>query len=119
MDTSKASETKSERRVFHERSPGVELGVLRTHDNGGLTFLIRMKRGARAQRHGHPGGEETYMLSGRVRIDRRVDAQGQPVPDTTLQTGDYLFAPPGEVHEGYAEEDTTFLVVTPGGLSKP
>jgi quercetin dioxygenase-like cupin family protein len=105
--------------VFHERSPGVELGILRKHANGGLTFIIRMRGGARAERHGHPGGEETYVFSGRVRIDRRVDAEGQALPDATLAMGDYLFAPPGEVHEGYAEEDTTFLVVTPGGISRP
>jgi quercetin dioxygenase-like cupin family protein len=103
-------------RAFLERSPGVEICVLRMHPDGGLTFLVRMKRGARAERHGHPGGEETYVLSGKVRIDRRIDSGERPQPDVLLVAGDYLFAPPGEIHEGFAEEDTSFLVIAPGGL---
>lgn len=105
------------RPTFKERSPGVELGILRRHDDGGLTFLLRMKKGARAERHGHPGGEESYLLSGRLRIDRRVAADGSVRPDVVLTPGDYLFALPGEVHEGEAEEDCVFLVVAPGGLT--
>jgi quercetin dioxygenase-like cupin family protein len=103
-------------RVFLQRSPGVQICVLRAHPDGGLTFLVRMEKGGRAERHGHPGGEETYVLSGRLRIDRRVGADEQPCPDVVLAAGDHVFAPPGEVHEGYAEEDTTFLVVAPGGI---
>jgi len=117
MNTSQSLSAAAIRPTFKERSPGVELGILRVHPSGGLTFLIRMKKGARAERHGHPGGEETYVLSGRVRIVRRVDADGHAQPDAVLDAGDYLFAPPGEVHEGIADEDTTFLVVTPGGLT--
>ena len=89
---------------------------MRIHPDGGLTFLVRMEKGARAERHGHPGGEETYVLSGALRIDRRVGADEQTRPDVVLARGDHVFAPPGEVHEGYAEEDTTFLVVAPGGV---
>lgn len=108
-----------ERAPFKQRSAGVELSILRVHAQGGLTFLVRMARGSRAQRHGHPGGEETYMLSGRVRFEHRLDVEGQPQPDVELAPGDYVFAPPGEVHDGYAEEDALFLVVTPGGLEAP
>lgn len=104
------------RRVFLQRSPGVEICVLRAHPDSGLTFLIRMHEGARAERHGHPGGEETYVLSGKLRIDRRVDAAERSLPDVTVASGEYFFAPAGEVHEGYAEADTTFFVVAPGGL---
>jgi quercetin dioxygenase-like cupin family protein len=111
-----ASSTASSR-VFVRRSPGVEICVLRAHADGGLTFLVRMEKGGRAERHGHPGGEESYVLSGKFRIDRRVGADGQPRPDLVLSAGDHAFAPPGEVHEGYAEEDTTFLVVAPGGIA--
>src|SRR5689334_5495178 len=95
---------------FQARSPGVEISVLRAHPDGGITFLVRMQKGARAERHGHPGGEEAFMLSGSLRIDRRVDADGAPQPDVELATGDHLFAPPGEVHEGVALEDTVFYV---------
>ena len=110
--------TTTSRPPFVPRSPGVELCLLRAHPDGGLTFLIRMRAGARAERHGHPGGEETYVLSGKLRIDRRVDAAKQPLPDATLAAGDYFFAPPGEEHEGYVDEDTTFLVVAPGGIAR-
>ncbi|MDF2691738.1 MAG: hypothetical protein K0S65_121 [Labilithrix sp.] len=92
--------------------------MLRLHHDGGLTFLIRMPKGARAERHGHPGGEETYILSGTLRIDRRVDATERPQPDLRLAAGDYVFVPAGEVHEGFAEEDTVFLVIAPGGIAR-
>jgi len=104
-------------RAFTSRSPGVELCVLRMHPEGGSTFLVRIQKGARAERHGHPGGEETYVVSGRIRIDRRVDANKQPQPDLLLSEGDHFFAPAGEVHEGVAEDDCTLFVVAPGGLS--
>src|SRR3954466_14046265 len=67
-------------RVFVSRSPGVEVCLLRVHADRGLTFLIRMAQGARSERHGHPGGEETYMLSGRVRIEQRLAADQRPLP---------------------------------------
>ena len=101
---------------FQPRSPGVEVCLLRAHSDGGLTFLVRMAAGARAERHDHPGGEETYVLSGALRIDRRVDAQQQPQPDVTLAAGQYAFVPAGEIHEGFAAEETTFLVVAAGGI---
>jgi quercetin dioxygenase-like cupin family protein len=120
MNTTNLADTTSSStgpsRVFLERSPGVGLCVLRVHPDGGMTFLVRMEKGARAERHGHPGGEEAYILSGKLRIDRRVDVDEQPRPDVLLGMGDHLFAKPGEVHEGYAEEDTTFLVIAPGGI---
>jgi quercetin dioxygenase-like cupin family protein len=112
------SSSSASSRVFVRRSPGVEICVLRIHPDGGLTFLVRMAKGGRAERHGHPGGEETYVLSGKLRIDRRIGADEQPRPDVVLDAGDHVFAPPGEAHEGYAEEDTTFLVVAPGGIAR-
>lgn len=119
MNTTNTTDISSQSsRVFVQRSPGVEICLLRTHADGGLTFLIRMQKGARAERHGHPGGEETYILSGRLRIDRRVDAREQPQPDLQLAAGDHVFAPPGEVHEGIADEDALFLVVAPGGIAR-
>jgi len=111
--------TSSSTRVFVPRSPGVELCLLRQHPDRGLTFVLRMSRGARAERHAHPGGEDTYVLSGRLRIDRRVAADRRPLPDVPLGPGDHLFAEPGEVHEGIAEEDTEILVFAPGGIAGP
>ena len=106
----------SEPRVFVVRSPGVEMCVLRAHPEGGVTCLVRMQKGARAERHGHPGGEETFVLTGKLLIDQRADAEERSQPDAVVSTGEYFFAPAGENHEGYAEEDTTFLVLAAGGL---
>ena len=106
----------SEPRVFVVRSPGVEMCVLRAHPEGGVTCLVRMQKGARAERHGHPGGEETFVLTGKLLIDQRADAEERSQPDAVVSTGEYFFAPAGETHEGYAEEDTTFLVLAAGGF---
>jgi quercetin dioxygenase-like cupin family protein len=98
--------------AFSSIAPGVEISVLRRHAGTGMTFLIRMAKGARAPRHDHPGGEETYVLSGTLRICARTAG----APDLVLGPGEYGFVPAGELHEGLAEEDTVFLVVAPGGV---
>jgi quercetin dioxygenase-like cupin family protein len=103
-------------RIFDTIAEGVALSMLRKHPEGGLTFLVRMQKGALAPRHEHPGGEETYLLEGRLRIQGRVDAARTPVPDLVLSPGDYVFIPPGETHDGVAEEDALLLVVAPGGV---
>ena len=103
---------------FTTIAEGVEMGVLRRHEGQGMTFLIRMQPGSRAPRHNHPGGEETYMLEGRLRICERVSAGGEAEPDLVLAAGEYGFVPPGEKHEGIAEGVTRFLVVAPAGVSR-
>jgi quercetin dioxygenase-like cupin family protein len=96
----------SEAPAFRTVSPGVELCALRRHADRGLTFMIRMAPGAYAPLHDHPGGEETYLIAGALRIGDRL-----------LVPGDYYYAPPGEIHEGYAaEHGAVFFVVAPGGL---
>jgi quercetin dioxygenase-like cupin family protein len=99
---------------FETLSPGVELCVLRAHRGApeatgspvaaGSTVLFRMAKGAHAPRHDHPGGEETYLVSGKLRVGERV-----------LLPGDYLWTAPGESHDGVAEEESVFFVVLPGG----
>ncbi|WP_434044090.1 MULTISPECIES: cupin domain-containing protein [Sorangium] len=92
---------------FETVAPGVQFSFLRRHGGGGggMTVLVRMEKGARARRHDHPGGEETYLVSGKLRVGERV-----------LSPGDYLWTAPGESHDGYAEEESVFFVVLPGGL---
>jgi len=93
-------------RVWREVAPGVELSTLRSHGDGaGATLLVRMTKGAHAMLHHHPGGEETFIFSGRLRIGELV-----------LGAGDYLWTAPGVAHEGDAEEETLFFVVLPDGL---
>jgi quercetin dioxygenase-like cupin family protein len=69
-----------------------------------------------ATRRAAGSGRLAYVLSGKLRIDRRMDAEERAQPDAAVAAGEYFFAPAGEIHEGYAEEDTTLLVVAPGGL---
>jgi quercetin dioxygenase-like cupin family protein len=102
---------------FTPIAEGVEMRVLRRHERG-MTFLIRMRPGAVAPLHEHPGGEETFVLEGRLRIQKRVTAERAPEPDIVLSKGEYAFVPPGEVHAGLAEEGALFLVVAPGGIAR-
>ncbi|UJR86416.1 cupin domain-containing protein [Sandaracinus amylolyticus] len=103
--------TTTRHRSHHDRSfepfaPGIHICVLRRHETGpGVTLLVRMDAGAHAPRHHHPGGEETFILSGTLRAGGKL-----------LSAGDYLYTPPGEVHDGHAKEECTFLLVLPGGL---
>ena len=103
--------------AFRATAPGVELCLLRAHRNGGMTFLVRMAEGARAPLHDQPGGEETYMIAGRLRIEHRADTDGRALPDAVVATGEYFFADPGETHDGIAEEAALFFVVAPGGVA--
>ncbi len=86
-------------------APGVEFCTLRTHADEGSTLLVRMAKGAHASLHHHPGGEETYLIKGRLRVGAHL-----------LEPGDYLWTPPGVEHDGHAELDTEFFVVLPRGL---
>ena len=92
-------------RPFKTVAPGVDLSVLRSDELGSLTFLVRIAKGARAPHHDHPGGEETYVVSGKLRIGGR-----------RLVAGDYHYTPPGEQHDGQADEDTLLFVVAPRGI---
>jgi quercetin dioxygenase-like cupin family protein len=103
--------------AFRPTSPGVELAIVRRTADGGMTFFVRMTRGARAPHHDHPGGEETYMIEGTLRVGHRADADGHPLDDVVLTAGGYLFAPPHERHDGLAETDALFFVVAPGGVA--
>lgn len=105
--------TNSEYRTVGE---GVEMRVVRRHADTGASFYIRMTKGARAPRHGHPGGEETCVLAGALQIDRRVGADGEAKPEIVIRAGEYAFVAPGETHEGLALEDTVFFVVAAGGV---
>jgi len=91
--------------TFLTPSPGVHISILRRHDGDGMTALFRMDKGAHAPHHLHPGGEETYLVSGKLRIGTKV-----------LLPGDYLWTAAGESHDGFAEEESVFFVVLPAGL---
>jgi|RhiMetdeSRZDD1v2_1073273.scaffolds.fasta_scaffold1392738_2 quercetin dioxygenase-like cupin family protein len=84
---------------------GVEACVLHQNGQGGGAALVRFAAGARFPRHDHPGGEEVYVLEGRC-----------VVGGATLVAGDFLWTPPGEVHDLHAEHATVIYVATPSGV---
>lgn len=86
--------------------PGVETALLRRHEAGGGTYLLRLAAGARVPRHLHLGAEEIFVLSGQVMI-------GQ----TPLKAQDYYFAHGGEMHEVTAQEQALLLCVAYGAIT--
>ncbi len=84
---------------------GVEFCGLRQNDTNGGAGLVRMRKGARFPRHGHPGWEEALMLSGVVNIG-----------GNRLVEGDYLFTEAGETHDAVAEESVVFFVSSEKGI---
>ena len=97
--------TSGDRRWRATPYTGVEVCGLRRNESGGGAILVKIARGARVPEHDHPGGEEVYVVSGRARVG-----------DALLETGDYLWTPPGGTHDLRAEEDTVLFVTTPGGV---
>jgi quercetin dioxygenase-like cupin family protein len=55
--------------------------------------------------HDHPGGEEVYVIEGSLRIG------GQ-----TLHAGDYLWTPPGGVHDAESADGCTLFLSAPDGI---
>lgn len=108
----------SSTRSFVPVGPGLEFCLLRRHSGPGLTYLFRVAEGGVAPLHDHPGGEEVYLLQGRVRIWKRTDPAGEPAADVVLSAGEYFFTPPGETHAAVAEEAALLFVVAPGGLGR-
>ncbi len=78
--------------------------------------MIRMAAGARAPFHDQPGGEETFLLSGDLRIVDRLDVAGTALPDAALGEGEYFYASSGERHAGISERGALFFVVAAGGV---
>jgi quercetin dioxygenase-like cupin family protein len=84
---------------------GVEVTGLRRGEEGGGAALLRVAAGARFPLHDHPGGEEVYVVSGRARIG-----------DLDVEAGDYLWTPPGGIHDLEARDETVIFVTTPNGI---
>jgi quercetin dioxygenase-like cupin family protein len=84
---------------------GVEICVMRINAECGATVLMRVAGGSAFPAHSHRGGEELYVLSGRVMVG------GLP-----LKEGDYLWTPPGGVHDLEAETDALLLINAPQGV---
>jgi quercetin dioxygenase-like cupin family protein len=81
--------------------PGIERNLLRQHDSGGRTSLVRLARGSRFPTHEHHGTEEVLVIKGSVIIG-----------GVTLRENDYLFTEPGERHDVSALEDSIIYVAS-------
>jgi quercetin dioxygenase-like cupin family protein len=79
-----------------------EFRLLRAHDEGGATVMVRMRAGTSGKPHVHPAGEELLVTIGEVTI-----------AGTTLVVGDYLYTPPNAEHAATAVTDCEFLLVLP------
>lgn len=67
---------------------GIERSIFRRNEQGGRTFMIRMKKGAHFPHHKHQGNAEIMILNGQVLIS-----------GVELSKGDYLFTRTGEEHD--------------------
>jgi quercetin dioxygenase-like cupin family protein len=79
-----------------------EFRLLRAHDEGGATVMVRVRAGTSGKPHVHPAGEELLVTIGEV-----------IVAGTTLSAGDYLYTPPNAQHAATAVTDCEFLLVLP------
>src|SRR4051812_8936106 len=78
---------------------GVYFAGLHQTGPGAGTAFFRWEEGAHSTRHNHPGGEELFMIKGRLRVG-----------DLTLTEGDYLYTPPGDVHDATAVTEAVALI---------
>jgi quercetin dioxygenase-like cupin family protein len=83
-------------------TPGLDYAVMRPNETGGATILLRFEKGVVGAAHTHPGGEELFVVSGDITVG-----------EERLGPGDYLWTPPGGVHEALAHEPTILLLQLP------
>jgi quercetin dioxygenase-like cupin family protein len=88
--------------AWTEVGEGVHIAPLHVVGEAAGTAFLRFAPGAKSATHLHPGGEELYVISGRIRIG-----------DHVLQPGDFLYTPPGGFHDAEAEDDTIVLISVP------
>jgi quercetin dioxygenase-like cupin family protein len=66
------------------------------------TILLKFEAGAAYPAHGHPGGEEIFVLEGDIRLGK-----------DHLQAGDYLYTAAGNVHAVRSANGCVVLVNVP------
>lgn len=87
-----------------EVGAGVHLAALRVDGDAAGVAFMRFEPGAISPAHRHPGGEDLYVISGRLRVG-----------DRTLNAGDFLHTPPGGVHDAEADgaDEAVVLISVP------
>jgi quercetin dioxygenase-like cupin family protein len=84
---------------------GVSLAPLLPNGHGGGSALLRFEPKSKFPAHDHPGGEEVYGVEGSQRIGQQ-----------TLRVGDYLWTPPGGVHDAESEQGCVIFLSAPEGI---
>jgi quercetin dioxygenase-like cupin family protein len=69
------------------------------------SFLFRMAPKAVFPRHRHPAGEELFVFRGDLSAGERK-----------LKAGDFLYSPPGSIHELSTETGCLFLTIVPEAI---
>ncbi len=83
--------------------PGVQVKYLRKDAaTGGSTVLLKLEAEAVFPRHVHPGGEEVYVLEGRLRVE-----------DRWYQAGDFVYSAPGTENDASTDTGVVVLVMVP------
>lgn len=80
---------------WQQIAPGIFRGELRTLGPGAGAAVLRFSAGSTSGEHRHPGGEDLFVFSGKLRVG-----------DVTLRPGDYLHTPPGGANDAHAYEET-------------
>ena len=83
---------------------GIFVKVLRYDEksNRSPSILLKFEPGAKYPAHNHPGGEEVFVLEGKIKFGNK-----------NLAAGDYLFTPPNGKHAVWSESGCTMLLVIP------
>ena len=82
---------------------GIHRRLLRLDaETGARTVRLKFEPGAMLPRHMHPGGEELFVLDGRVRIEGKW-----------YETGWYHYQPPDSVDDVFSDTGATLLVMLP------
>ena len=86
------------------KTEGISIKVLHTVEatKRAPTILLKFEAGASYPNHNHPGGEEVFVLEGEVRFG-----------PTQLNTGDYLYTPPGAKHSVFSKTGCVILLIVP------
>ncbi|OGU64536.1 MAG: anti-sigma factor [Stygiobacter sp. RIFOXYC12_FULL_38_8] len=86
------------------KTEGISIKVLQTDEatKRAPTILLKFEAGASYPNHNHPGGEEAFVLEGEVRFG-----------PTQLNTGDYLYTPPGGKHSVFSKTGCVILLIVP------
>jgi quercetin dioxygenase-like cupin family protein len=85
-----------------DQGSGVQLRPLRVVGEAAGTALLRFAPGGRSPAHRHPGGEDLYVVDGRLRVG-----------DRELEAGDFLYTPPGLAHDAESTDGALVLVTVP------